>query len=113
MMFVVFLITLEWITILKSGGYLTTAQPGVLKLFLLHNGNGFPSIPVAHSVHLEEDYENVKLLLEKINYNNYNWDVCSDFKTLGFLLGLQGGFTKYSCFLCLWDSRAVDHHFYQ
>jgi hypothetical protein len=30
---------------------------------------------------------------------------------LGFLLGLQGGYTKYSCFLCLWDSRAVDQHF--
>ena len=29
-----------------------------------------------------------------------------------FLLGLQGGYTKYSCFLCLWDSRA-DHEHYQ
>jgi len=25
---------------------------------------------------------------------------------LGFLLGLQGGYTKYSCFLCLWNNRA-------
>lgn len=30
---------------------------------------------------------------------------------IGFLLGLQGGFTKYSCFLCLWDSRASDRHY--
>ena len=82
-----------------------------LKAVLLHNGNRFPSIPVAHSVHLKEDYTNVKLLLEKINYISYKWDVCGDFKMLGFLLGLQGGFTKYSCFLCLWDSRAVDQHF--
>ena len=25
---------------------------------------------------------------------------------LGFLLGLQGGYTKYSCFLCMWNGRA-------
>ena len=70
-----------------------------LKAVMPHNGNRFPSIPVAHSVHfLNEDYKNVKLLLEKINYYSYKWDVCVDFKMLGFLLGLQGGFTKYSCF---------------
>lgn len=82
-----------------------------LKAVLLHNGNRFPSIPVAHSAHLKEDYKNVKLLLDKINYDRYKWDVCGDFKMLGFLLGLQGGYTKYSCFLCLWDSRAVDQHY--
>lgn len=26
-------------------------------------------------------------------------------------MGLQGGFTKYSCFLCLWDSRAANQHY--
>ena len=30
---------------------------------------------------------------------------------LGFLLGLQGGYTKYSCFLCLWNSRADGEHY--
>ena len=29
---------------------------------------------------------------------------------VNFLLGQQGGYTKYPCFLCLWDSRAKDHH---
>ena len=24
------------------------------------------------------------------------------------LLGMQAGYTKYPCFLCLWDSRADD-----
>ena len=37
--------------------------------------------------------------------------VCGDFKMLGFLLGLQGGYTKYSCFLCLWNSRADGEHY--
>ena len=30
---------------------------------------------------------------------------------LGFLLGLQGGYTIYSCFLCLWNSRADGEHY--
>lgn len=84
-----------------------------LKAVLLHNGNQHPSIPVGHSVHLKEDYNNVKTLLQKINYDCYKWDVCGDFKMLGFLLGLQGGFTKYPCFLCLWDSRDTVNHYLQ
>ena len=30
---------------------------------------------------------------------------------IGFLLGLQGGYTKYPCFLCLWDSRDDANHY--
>jgi len=29
----------------------------------------------------------------------------------GFLLGLQGGHGKYSCFFCLWTSRVFDQHY--
>ncbi|GBM06427.1 hypothetical protein AVEN_266373-1 [Araneus ventricosus] len=29
---------------------------------------------------------------------------------LTMLLGQQAGYTKYPCFLCLWDSRARDFH---
>ena len=28
-----------------------------------------------------------------------------------YLLDLQGGFTKYLCFLCLWNSRASNQHY--
>ena len=28
-------------------------------------------------------------------------------------MGMQAGFTKYCCFLCLWDSRAVSEHYMQ
>ena len=66
---------------------------------------------MAHSTHLKEDYNNVKFLLEKVNYNKYQWIVCGDLKIIGFLFGLQGGFTKYSCFLCLWESRASNQHY--
>ena len=29
------------------------------------------------------------------------------------VLGLQGGYTKYPCFLCMWDSRADKQHYVQ
>ena len=81
-----------------------------LKAVLLHNGNVYPSIPITHSVWMKEDRESVKILLELIRYNNHNWDVCGDFKMIAFFGGLQGGYTKHSCFLCLWDSRADEQH---
>ena len=42
-----------------------------LKGVLLHNGNKYPSIPIAHSVHLKESYDNMELLLEAIKYSEY------------------------------------------
>ena len=62
-----------------------------LKAVLLRNGNKFPSIPVAHSVQMKEDYETVKKLLIKVKYEEYQWEVRGDFKMILFLLGLQGG----------------------
>ena len=68
---------------------------------LLHNGNKYPSFPIAHSVHLKESYENMELLLEAITYSEYQWSLCGDLKVIGLLMGMQAGFTKYCCFLCL------------
>ena len=39
--------------------------------------------------------------------------MCGDLKVIGLLMGMQAGFTKYCYFLCLWDSRAVSHHYKQ
>ena len=96
----------EWRLFIDSSKY-------SLKAVLLHNGNLKPSIPVAHSVTMKETYENMRMLLDRINYNRYKWQICGDLKVIGILVGLQGGFTKYCCFLCLWDSRAVNHHYVQ
>ncbi|QQP55830.1 Uncharacterized protein FKW44_000284 [Caligus rogercresseyi] len=30
---------------------------------------------------------------------------------LAFVMGLQGDFTKYPCYLCLWDSRDTVSHY--
>ena len=60
---------------------------------------------------MKEDREFVKILLELIQYNDHNWYVCGDFKMIAFLLGLQGGYTKHSCFLCLWNNRVDEQHY--
>jgi len=82
-----------------------------LKAVLLHNGNVYPSVPVAYSTTLKESYVSVKTLLSAIKYEDYGWEVIGDFKMIGFLMGLQKGWTKHPCFLCLWDSRDVDSHY--
>lgn len=82
-----------------------------LKGVLLHNGNEFSSVPIAHSVIMKETYMNIKILLEKVNYNHHRWLICGDLKVVALLQGLQGGYSKFPCFLCLWDSRADDKHY--
>ncbi len=82
-----------------------------LKAVLLHNTNQFPSIPLAHSVHMKEEYQNLKALLTALKYDEFNWDVIGDFKMVALLMGLQGGFTRFPCYSCLWDSRDTVQHY--
>lgn len=82
-----------------------------VKAVLLHQGNKKPSIPVAHAVGVKESHEVMKKILDLIDYKMHNWKICSDLKVVGMLTGMQGGYTKYCCFLCLWDSRARNHHY--
>ena len=82
-----------------------------LKCVLLHNGNEFASVPLAHSTRLEEQYEAIKYVLEKIKYNDHQWLLCVDLKMVNFLLGQQSGYTKFPCFLCLWNSRDRTQHY--
>lgn len=82
-----------------------------LKAVLLHNGNKYPSVPLAHATNMKENYINMKLLLQKIKYLQYMWNICADLKVVAMLTGLQAGYTKYCCFLCEWDSRARDKHY--
>jgi hypothetical protein len=53
----------------------------------------------------------MKLLLEKIQCEKYNWKLCGDLKVIAHLLGLQLRCTKFSCFLCEWDIRDRKHNF--
>ena len=51
-----------------------------LKAVLLHVGNKMPSIPLAHSTLLSENYETMKLLLASIRYELHKWIICGDLK---------------------------------
>jgi len=57
-----------------------------LKLVLLHNGNKFPSVPLAHTANMKEIYESMKLLLGKIRYDEFKWKLCGDLKVVEQLL---------------------------
>lgn len=82
-----------------------------LKAVLLHNGNELASIPVGYSTTMDESYNNMVFLLEKISYETHQWQICTDLKVVTILLGQQSGFTKFPCFLCLWDSRDREQHY--
>lgn len=81
-----------------------------LKCVLLDIGNKYAAVPIAHSTKLKEEYETVRLVLEKLKYQEHQWVLCVDLKMVNFLLGQQGGYTKFPCFICLWDSRAKQNH---
>jgi hypothetical protein len=84
-----------------------------LKAVLLYNGNEVASLPLAHSVTLKETYDSMKTVLDLLQYDIHQWLLCGDLKVISLLLGQQGGYTKYPCFLCLWDSRADGLHYKQ
>ncbi len=84
-----------------------------LKCVLLHNGNVYGAVPIGHSVHLREEYNSIKTVIDLLKYHEHNWVICVDLKIVNLLLGQQKGFTKFPCYICMWDSRARDKHWTQ
>jgi len=84
-----------------------------LKCVLLHNGNLYGGIPLGHSLHLRETYDDIKEVINLLKYHEHNWILCVGLKMASFLLGQQRGFTKYPCHLCMWDSRDREKHWTQ
>ena len=71
---------LNLIMILLTGGFsLTVLQFYCTTALYIHQ---YPSI--ACSLQMKEDYKNFKLLFIKINYVQYKWYVCGDFKCSDF-----------------------------
>jgi len=70
-----------------------------LKVVLLHNGNKFPSVPLAHAASTKESYKSMKLLLGKITYDEFKWKLCGDLKVVALLLECISGTqnTAVSC----------------
>ena len=48
--------------------------------------------------------------MNKIKYHEHQWAICVDLKMVNLLLGQQGSYTKYPCFLCLWNRRSKQTH---
>ena len=53
----------EWLLFIESSKV-------SLKVVLLHSGNKYPYVLLAHAAIMMESYENMKLLLEKIQNKN-------------------------------------------
>ena len=53
----------------------------------------------------------MKSILQLVRYDTFQWRVFSDLKVVGLLTDMQGGYVKYTCFICLWDSRAKHEHY--
>ena len=79
-----------------------------LKVVLLHNGNRFPSVPLAHAANMKESYESMKLLLGKIKYDEFKWKWC---QSCGIVTQNATRLHRYSCFLCEWDSQDKKNHY--
>jgi hypothetical protein len=47
---------------------------------------------------------NMDLPFRAVSYSKNGWKICGDLKVVELLLGMQSGYTKFSCFLCEWDS---------
>ena len=52
----------------------------------------------------------MKLLLGKIKYDEFKWQLQGDLKVVALLLRMQLGYTKYYCFLCEWESQDKKNH---
>jgi hypothetical protein len=51
-------------------GFFIDSSKVSCKPLLLHNENTFPSIPLAHAVHMKETWGNIQVLLQKYTVKN-------------------------------------------
>ena len=93
----------EWRLFLKS-------SKRNLKCVLLHNGNRYGAVPVGHSTVLKEQQDGIRTIMDLLKYHKHGWIICVDMKMVSLLLGQQKGYTKFPCFLCMWDSRGCENY---
>lgn len=76
-----------------------------LKAVLLHITNAKRSVPIAISTNTKENYDSLKKIMDLVKYQDHRWKICADLKVVAILRGMQTGYTKNMCFMCLWDTR--------
>ena len=47
---------------------------------LLHNGDRYAFLPIGHSTKLKKNYNNIKTVLKKLDYDSHQWSICTDLK---------------------------------
>ena len=55
-----------------------------LKYVLLRNGERYASLPIGHSIKLNKNYNNVKTILQKLDYDSHQRLICVDLKMVNF-----------------------------
>ena len=65
-------------------------------------------VPLGYTTVTRETYTLIREVLILISYSDFCWEVCADFKIIGILMGLQGGYVRHGCFLCQWNSRDIN-----
>lgn len=67
------------------------------KLFwkmLCYKYNKKPTVPIEYAVNWKESFKTMSTLMILIKYEEHKLKVCSDFKIIGLLLGLQCGYVS-------------------
>jgi hypothetical protein len=82
-----------------------------LKAVLFCSRNQKPTNPVTHAIGIKEMYERIRHILSSIKYKECHWQFPGDLNVYFAFTVIVGGFTQYSCFLCLWDSQAPECHY--
>ena len=80
---------------------------------LLHNGNRYGAVPVGHFTVLKEQQDDLRIVMDLLKYHEHGNIICVALKMVSFLLGLQKGYTKFPCFLCMWNSRHRENRWTQ
>lgn len=81
------------------------SSKSALKAVLLYIDNTKKPVPLFYAVGMTETYASMQHILATVKYDEHRWRISCDLKVTALLTGLQTGYTKYCCFLCLWDSR--------
>ena len=95
---------------LQNEDFLSTHPAKVSKQFFYIMGIVF-HLPIEPLVLMKETHSSMDHLLSAVNYQKHKWLICRDLKVVRLILRLQGGQTKYLCFLSLWDSQADEQQY--
>ena len=71
-----------------------------IKCVLLYNGHEYSLVPIRQSINVRERYEEIKMVLNLLKYQEYYRIICVALKMVNFLLVQQSGYTKEPCSLC-------------